>query len=273
MRIIQPRKTWWNFQGPTPQFWGAALPDGDAVKQHTQRLLESYITPYILSKVNKDHKVLDAGCGPMIWGPLIAERGASYYALDFSFDLLKRGRGIYTILNSKPVLGNVKALPYKSNSLDLYLSLGILEHFPEGMQIPLEECTRVLKHGGVAIISVPYLNWIRLILLPFSVLKRKLIRSDLLRRLLGKNPAPVEEFYQYAYSLYELKKWVSSVGLFVVENQPFMWEYGLTRDYRSFRKLKKKYYHLFNGLINLSRKISSYLCAHMILIIVVKGCE
>ena len=54
---------------------------------------------------------------------------------------------------------NLEDLP--SGGLDMYMSLGVFEHFEHGMQEVLLEAHRLLAAGGVIAVSVPYMNLLR----------------------------------------------------------------------------------------------------------------
>ncbi len=54
--------------------------------------------------------------------------------------------------------GDVHALPYADNTFGGYLSFGVLEHFEAGMAQPLAEAYRVLKPGGILVLTIPYPN-------------------------------------------------------------------------------------------------------------------
>jgi SAM-dependent methyltransferase len=53
------------------------------------------------------------------------------------------------------VAADVRCLPYRDNSLSGYISLGVVEHFPEGPAGALAEAHRALLPGGIAIVEVP----------------------------------------------------------------------------------------------------------------------
>lgn len=55
------------------------------------------------------------------------------------------------------VQGDVQHLPFASDSVDLVVGTGLLEHVEDDRAL-LEECFRILKPGGVAHFEVPFLQ-------------------------------------------------------------------------------------------------------------------
>ncbi len=107
-------------------------------------------------------------------------------------------------------VGNVDNLPIDGSSVDLYLSMGVIEHFEEGPQKSLEEAYRVLKAGGKMILSVPYQNYYRSTF-------RRFITMPLLKMLLPKFRNRNRVFYQYYYSKKDLRKFLLNAKFEVID--------------------------------------------------------
>ncbi len=111
-------------------------------------ILEKYL------KLFKDKggvpKVLDAGCGP---GKFISriENKYSVIGADFSLEALKYSKNE----NKSPIfVGDLEKLGIRDNSFDCIVSLEVLEHLHRDEKT-LREYARVLKPGGIGIITVP----------------------------------------------------------------------------------------------------------------------
>jgi SAM-dependent methyltransferase len=117
-------------------------------------------TPYILGYLEKKGPILEAGCGLGRFVDFLEQHGfQDVQGIDISADAV-------AIVNSlaphlKVRRGDVSDLPFEDSSIRGIVSLGVVEHFEEGPQVPLREFRRVMMPGARAIISVPYLNPIR----------------------------------------------------------------------------------------------------------------
>jgi len=113
-----------------------------------RNLVKNLITTY--SQNRKDNQILDIGCGTGALMKEIASEG-TVTGVDFSADAVHfcKQRGLENV-----VQGSVTSLPFPNDIFDIVLALDILEHVEDDGQA-VQEISRVLKPGGVAIIFVP----------------------------------------------------------------------------------------------------------------------
>lgn len=94
-------------------------------------------------------RVLDVGCANR-WPERILPEGCQYLALDYP----ATGSDLY---DSRPdVFADAACLPFADNSIDTVLFFEVLEHVANP-QRTLSEITRVLKPGGMLVMSMPFL--------------------------------------------------------------------------------------------------------------------
>ncbi len=103
-------------------------------------------------------RILDLCCGFGRHTRALLDRGmASVQGMDYSAELLKRGRAQYTL--EPLVRGDMRALPYVDHGFDAVLmfftSFGYFQKDAENLGV-LKEIARVLKSGGAYLID--YLN-------------------------------------------------------------------------------------------------------------------
>ena len=166
------------------------------------------LRPWIVKYAPRYGNVLEAGCGLGRWVFYLSRLGVNIEGLDFSkptIDYLNQWKTDNNFI-IKFIEGDATALPYESNSLGGYISLGVVEHFIEGPHRPLQEAHRVLRPGGIAIISTPSISW----LLAYRKSKTKIKKT--IKKLIGRK-IEEETFYQYEYRPKTLKKFVADSGL------------------------------------------------------------
>lgn len=115
---------------------------------------------YTIKNLKMPKTILEIGCGLGFLGEAFAKDGWLFIGVDFSISALKslEGRlGSRGIKNYLLVHGDIQSLPIRSNSIDLIVGDGVIEHF-KNTQIVVNNCYRVLKKGGVSFNSVPYFN-------------------------------------------------------------------------------------------------------------------
>ncbi len=87
-----------------------------------------------------------------------AEQGAEVYGIDISPGILQEALAAFPAgrnsIHPRVIVSDVRSIGFRSNFFDYLYSMGTVEHFPEYVTA-LEECFRVLKRGGKAVIGVP----------------------------------------------------------------------------------------------------------------------
>jgi SAM-dependent methyltransferase len=99
-------------------------------------------------------RVLDLGCGPALMAPALVERGLEVWGIDASARMIAAGRERLAHPACHLDVGDATALRFASGFFDAVISMGLLEYFPDYSPL-LREIARVLKPGGIAILTVP----------------------------------------------------------------------------------------------------------------------
>jgi ubiquinone/menaquinone biosynthesis C-methylase UbiE len=112
---------------------------------------------FFCNKFIVDKKILDIPCG-MGWGTSLLKGYKKCIGVDISLEAVKEAKIKYktNILDFKQ--GNMLCLDFDDNSFDVIICLEGFEHvtFLEGQKF-LHEAKRILKKGGLLIVSTPLL--------------------------------------------------------------------------------------------------------------------
>jgi SAM-dependent methyltransferase len=180
------------------------------------------LKPIFLRYLTKDMTLIEAGSGLGKWVITLSRLGFKIVGLD------NYGPGLARVHAHEPealqVVGSVADCPIGNNTIDAYLSLGVVEHFESGPQQPLAEAFRILKPGAIAFIEVPYDNPLRMATRLFNQLKQALkwpLKVLFISAGLKKATPKVEKsFYEYHYTERELIAFVKETGFTMVELLP-----------------------------------------------------
>jgi SAM-dependent methyltransferase len=124
--------------------------DFRSIRHHLLRILSG----------DKSKVVLEAGCGLGAWVIYLRNLGYHHtHGVDNNCAVL---RAVKQYDPSAPIFeGDICRLPFPNDSVDVYISLGVLEHFIDGPWDALAEARRVLKPGGLLFVTVPLNNLMR----------------------------------------------------------------------------------------------------------------
>ncbi len=110
-------------------------------------------------RIQKDQpharRILECGCGSGHFSFYMAQNGFQVSGVDLSESAISKTSEKFREagLSADFVVGDIRKLPFPSNSFDVVFSGGVLEFF-EDIKAPLEEMVRVLRPGGMLIANI-----------------------------------------------------------------------------------------------------------------------
>ncbi len=121
---------------------------------------------WLSEKLNKHSKILDIGSSSTIWPVLLLQKfGCQVYATDIDITHLENQKHyLYNVgkldeMGKSFIVENQDAtnMTYEDNKFDVVCSISAIEHIPaEGDIRAVEEAERVLKPGGIFILTAPF---------------------------------------------------------------------------------------------------------------------
>ena len=103
---------------------------------------------------------LDAGCGSGDFIPELLKRGGDVFAIDVAAEMIAQARQKFSALGEADrihlAVADVNQLDFPQNYFDAVIGVGLVEYLSRSDRV-FEEFYRVLKHGGILIITVPNL--------------------------------------------------------------------------------------------------------------------
>lgn len=212
-----------------------------------QRLLAEYL-PFLPS----DAPILEAGSGLGAMVISLRRLGFPVIGVDYALNALRATAAYDPAIPLSAA--DVHALPFADNSLGAILSFGVLEHFEQGMQAALRESQRVLRRGGVLVLTIPYPN------LLWRIAQWRRERQG--RTLID------EDFYESTYGRDALLAQVTQAGFSIVKAVPTGEDYSLWSAHRLFRA---EGYYRTNALAHwggvIARHLAGWSLSHMTLVV------
>ena len=88
----------------------------------------------LISDIKPENKVLDVGCGNALMFPFIFKKGAFYFGLDISKNLIEISKKKYKKEikegKAKFIIGHATNLPFQNEEFDFVISYAVLHHVP-----------------------------------------------------------------------------------------------------------------------------------------------
>lgn len=248
------------------------------------------ITDLIIAHLEGLGPVLESGCGAGRYVKYLAMRGWDISGLEYSQDTVDMVRRRWPDL--RIVSGDVANSPFPDNHFSGMISLGVVEHFPEGLEAPLADMYRILKPGGRALITVPCMSGLRRLknlLWWYEIrdairpLAKRILRGtpqDLtINRLQKKYRYPVNPacgaFYEYRLSPDAFLAAVQGAGFKLLQHLPVGHVDGMYHELNPFGLLVRFNNHRFEqtalcSWLNAALSRVPFLHAHMQAVIVEK---
>lgn len=149
-------------------------------------------------------RTLEAGCGLGHFTVAIDALGYRAEGLDWSHATIDRLRQRFSWIPWH--VGDVRQLSFADDTFDAIYSPGVCEHFEEGPTAILAETRRVLRPGGIAVVSTPCFN---------AWMQRRV------SSLTEPRPPEGAAFYQYAFTPEGLSRLLGDLGFDVLQIRPY----------------------------------------------------
>lgn len=182
--------------------------------------------------------ILEAGCGSGRWVGWFIKEGWQATGIDWSEACCARAREL--IPQARFLAGDLRDMPFADGEFGAIVSLGAVEHSAEGPFRSIKEFYRVLRPGGIAIITVPYFGLVRR--MRYIICKPVMLLSHIsyVRDLFGKKNGPKSireakketdsrfvadfmmcetgwEFYQYQLTKPQMRRYISATGFEITQ--------------------------------------------------------
>jgi len=237
--------------------------EGSSFESVMETIRNRSITPVLPKYLKPGDWILEAGCGNGAWVQYFNEHGYRAVGIDNNPCILAQGcdKGISLIKN------DVLRKCFRNDVFDACISLGVIEHFPEGPHRPLIEIKRVLKPGAFLFVSTPCNNWFR-----------KLVNHPLrdLINLMHRCKGQQLYFTEYRFERHELVEHVREQGFEIVETIPNDYRLdqgersiGFYTDWPPFRDRREKWKlnPLGRAVFRTLKSMSPYLVVSGVLVV------
>jgi ubiquinone/menaquinone biosynthesis C-methylase UbiE len=139
------------------------------------------------SIVNKETYMIDIGCGSARWSEYFLDKAGFIEAVDPSDAIYAADKLLGDAPNVRITKASVNTLPWKDETFDFGMSVGVLHHIPDTKQA-LTDCVKKIKRGGYFYVYLYYKLDNR------GPLFKALFKfSDLIRKLVSSMPSGLKK--------------------------------------------------------------------------------
>jgi SAM-dependent methyltransferase len=143
----------------TPSYWDQHWEHNNLREYILSCTSDSYFIPLTVKYLKTGSTILEGGCGRGQLVNALAHNGYRAIGIDFSQKTVKAINKAVPHLDIR--FGDVRKLDIGSETLDGYISVGVIEHFWNGYDPIIEEAVRTLKKRGYLFLSFPYMSPLR----------------------------------------------------------------------------------------------------------------
>jgi SAM-dependent methyltransferase len=215
----------------TAEFWDKHWCAADLQTLLRKSRNDRLFIPLVKKYLPKGSTVLEGGCGRGQIVSALQYQGYKAIGVDFASETIARIKEAAPELDVRH--GDVCALQLPDNSLDGYISAGVIEHFWDGHQVIIKEMHRTLRVGGLLFVSFPYLSPLRRLkilfkMYPFACEHELDSRSD--------------TFYQFALSASQVQADLNNLGFQMKEFLTYDGIKGFKDEVTPFRAFLQEVY-------------------------------
>lgn len=209
--------------------------------------------PLVKKYLPKESTVLEGGCGMGQIVYALKHHGYKAIGVDYAAQTIQKVKEAVPELDVR--VGDVFSLDFPDNSLDGYISVGVIEHFWEGYQPIIQEMKRVLRPGGYLFISFPYLSPLRRFKISLNIYPIS-TKQDMDKHM--------DTFYQFALSHARLKADLETAGFRYIESITYAGLKGFKDEVEWLQPLLQQIYdgkrakYLWGYLDSLFKSIASH---------------
>lgn len=146
---------------------------------------------------------LEVGCGTGNVSSFLAEKGYAVTGCEIYNEAIELSWPGF-----KKIQGDIQNLPFEDNSFDIVGLFDVIEHFEDDIK-PFKEAVRVIKKGGIIVLTVPARNELWSSFDALSCHKRRYTKEMLKLLFSGENLNPLSIEYMFM-SLYLPMKYLRS---------------------------------------------------------------